>query len=79
MDTTTAKPTQTFGHLVDIHGLLEAIFGDKANQPSKRWIQYQMARKTIPYFRIAGLTRFDPLMVRQALEKNCLITARGVK
>lgn len=65
--------------LVDADGLLWSLFGDKSNQPGRRWLQYQVARKIIPAYRISGLTRFDVSMVRAALEKNCLVGVAAAK
>lgn len=70
----STQPTAT-SVLVDSDGLLGALFGEKSNWPCKRWLQYQVAKKTIPAFKISGLMRFDVAMVRAALEKNCLTTA----
>lgn len=61
--------------LVDADGLLDALF-DKETRPSLRSLQRAMKKKTIPFFRIGRLIRFDPVLVRQALERDCLVTAR---
>jgi hypothetical protein len=66
---------QCADHLVNIHALIDAIFGTTPDRPSVRWLQYQMTRRTVPYYKIGNLCRFSVPMVRQALEKNCLITA----
>jgi len=70
---------QCADHLVNIHGLLDALFGTTPDRPSVRWLQYQMTRRTVPYYKIGNLCRFSVPMVRQALEKNCLITAGSGK
>jgi hypothetical protein len=70
MDTNTPNPDK----LVDAEGLRLALF-DPA--PSKRWIEYQTARKTIPYIKIGRLVRFDVAAVRAALGATCTIKARN--
>ena len=67
--------TQTAERLVDAQGLLDALF-DPQTRPSLRWLHRRRKRKEIPFFRIGRYIRFDPALVRQALERDCLVTAR---
>lgn len=62
--------------LVDADGLLDRLF-DKETRPSLRWLQYQIKRKAIPFYRVGRLIRFDPALVRQALERDCLVQAKA--
>jgi len=61
--------------LVDGAKLLEVLF-DADNRPCLRWLGYQRSRRTIPYFKIGKLVRYDPNLVRQALEQRCLVVPR---
>jgi hypothetical protein len=49
---------------------------DADNRPFLRWLGYQRARRTIPYFKMGKMVRYDPILVRQALEQRCLVTPR---
>lgn len=62
--------------LVDGSKLLEVLF-DSDNRPCLRWLGYQRSRRMIPYFKIGKLVRYDPILVRQALERRCLVIPRG--
>lgn len=48
--------------------LLEILW-DSASRPSYRWLQYQCARRIIPFCRSGGRTWFVPRQVREALTK----------
>lgn len=61
---------------MDAENLLLTLFAPDA-RPSLNWLRYQMKRKTIPFFRIGRLVRFDPVQVRTALEQKCLVTSRA--
>lgn len=61
--------------LVDGSKLLEVLF-DSENRPCLRWLGYQRSRRLIPYFKIGKLVRYDPILVRQALERRCLVITR---
>lgn len=77
MDSSALQPAPSAdSRLVDTNGLLDALFGSN-NRPSHRWVQYQMVRRTIPYFRIGRLVRFDPVLVREALNQGCLVCANA--
>ena len=62
--------------LVDAEGLLAALF-DPQTRPSLKWLHRQRKRKLIPFFRLGRYIRFDPVLVRQALDRDCLVTARN--
>lgn len=61
--------------LVDGNRLLEVLF-ESGNRPCLRWLGYQRSRRMIPYFKIGRLVRYDPMLVRDALERKCLIALR---
>jgi hypothetical protein len=54
--------------LVSGRRLLEILW-DQPSRPSYRWIQYQCARRAIPFCRSGGRTWFVPRAVREALTK----------
>jgi len=58
--------------LVTAERLLEALF-DEQSRPSLRWLRKMQAQRTIPYFKIGHLVRFDVNAVREALlEERCV-------
>jgi len=63
--------------LVSAQELLPAIFGDK-DKPSLRWLRGITKQRLIPHLKVGRLVRYDPVQVRVALDRNCLVTARGV-
>lgn len=63
--------------LVDGPGLLVALF-EPDSRPSLRWLEREVEKKNIPVYRLGRLVRFDPSLVRQALERNFLVKARTV-
>ena len=68
------QPPHDSFKLTDIHGLGPAVFGE--NAPSVRTLRSLAKRKVIPYYRIGRLMRFDPRLVRAALDVQCLIEAK---
>ena len=70
------QPSPNPKRLLDADSLLAALFAPDA-RPTVRWLRYQTKRKTIPFFRIGRLVRFDPVQVRAALEQKCLVTSRA--
>jgi hypothetical protein len=65
--------------LVDIHGLArEGVVFDKP-VPSQRTLRGLTRQGIIPHFRIGRLIRYDPRLVRAALERQCLVQAKGAK
>lgn len=67
-----SKPSSPSGDtLVDTKGLASAVFGEAA--PSERTLRTLTRRGVLPYFKIGGLVRYSPAMVREALEKQCLV------
>jgi hypothetical protein len=60
--------------LVDAEGLRNALFDPP---PSLRWVQYQQARRTIPFVKIGRVIRFDVAAVRAALERKFTVRPRG--
>lgn len=72
MSVDTQIKTQPDEKLVDAHGLLARLF-EPETRPSLRWIRSQTRRKAIPCFKLGRLIRYDPALVRQALERNCLV------
>ena len=68
-------PPSESNQLVDGPRLLELLF-DAQNRPCLRWLGYQRSRRTIPYLKIGRLIRYDPRVVRQALDERCSVRAR---
>lgn len=67
--------TSSAEKLVDALGLLDALFSEQS-RPSLGWLRCQMRRKTIPYYRVGRLVRFDPEEVRTALTQKFLVNAQ---
>jgi len=61
--------------LVDGPRLLELLF-DSDNRPCLRWLSYQRTRRAIPYFKIGKLVRYDPSLVRRALDERFQVCSR---
>ena len=61
--------------LVDVHGIGPAVFG--ASSPSLRTIRTLTKIGVLPHFKIGRLIRYDPRMVRAALEQRHLVHAKG--
>ena len=59
----------TGSRLVSAERLLEILFEDES-RPSMRWIRGQTKARTIPFYKIGHLVRFDPSEVRQALRTD---------
>lgn len=55
--------------LVDATKLLEELF-DESSRPTIRWLRSQQARRTIPFYRIGRLVRYDLDEVRDALRQH---------
>ena len=55
--------------LVDGPNLLKTIFPEHS-RPSIRWLREQQRNRVIPSIRIGHLVFFDPVEVREHLEKN---------
>lgn len=49
---------------------LLALLWDDASRPSYRWLQYQCAKRTIPFCRSGGRTWFVPRAVLDALTRT---------
>ncbi len=73
MEATTHIPEKSL--LTDINGIGPAVFGEHA--PSVRTLRTLAKAGVIPYFRIGKLMRFDPRLVRAALELHCLVQAKA--
>jgi hypothetical protein len=63
-----APPLDPLDQMVSGHRLLEILW-DAASRPSYRWLQYQCARRTIPFCKSGGRTWFVPRAVRDALTR----------
>ncbi len=61
-------PLDPLDQMVSGHRLLEILW-DAASRPSYRWLQYQCARRTIPFCKSGGRTWFVPRAVRDALTR----------
>ena len=61
--------------LVDAARLLEILF-DERSRPSLRWLREQQRRRTIPDIKIGHLVRFNPALVREALEERNTVAPR---
>lgn len=70
-------PSKTGETLVDIHGLGPAIFGESA--PSARTLRTLTRKGVLPHFRIGKLVRYDPRMVRLALQHHCLVNPKRLR
>ncbi len=75
MDTNSTLPSNET--LVDIHGLGPRVFGPFA--PSERTLRQLTRKGIIPHFRIGKLVRYDPRLIRAALELHCLIQGKKAK
>lgn len=60
--------------LVDVHGIGRAVFGETS--PSERTLRSLTKRGVLPHFRIGKLVRYDPRLVRAALDLHCLVHAK---
>ncbi len=60
--------------LVDVNQIGPAVFG--ASSPSPRTLRSLTKRGVLPYFRIGRLIRYDPRLVRAALERRCLVQVK---
>ncbi len=69
MDDETISSEKKLG-LVNAEGLLTALWPLKESRPSVRFIRDLQAKRLIPYRKISSLVFFDPVEVRQALDKN---------
>jgi len=56
--------------------LISALFKDDGDAPSPRTIRDLRKRGIIPAFKIGKLVRYDPVQVRAALERHCLVQAK---
>ena len=78
MDTTIVSlPSEN--PLVDVHGLgrVGVVFDKPV--PSERTLRTLTKRGILPHFRIGKLVRYDVRLVRAALERQCLVQAKGSK
>lgn len=56
--------------LLDAVDLLAEIWPRSNSRPSLRWLREQQRKRTIPFLKIGHKVFFNPIKVRQALEKN---------
>lgn len=61
--------------LVNAEGLLDALFPNPKSRPSLRFIRQLQADRRIPYKKVGRLVYFDPIEVREALDRNCTVKA----
>lgn len=64
--------------LVDAKGLLEALF-DERTRPTVTWVRLMQRSKTIPYYKIGHLVRFDVDEVREALKERNQVRSRPAR
>jgi hypothetical protein len=78
MRTDTLEPTvpPVGGTLVDIHGLLVALFPDPETRPSVRAALKLRDAGAFPYVRFGRRIFYDVQSVRWALHKKCTVKAR---
>jgi hypothetical protein len=73
---TSAHPApQARRHLVDAHGLLDALFDDDS-RPSLRWVREMQKRRILPYIKVGHLVRFDVDRVRTVLDERFTVQRR---
>ena len=60
--------------LVNKKQLLEQLF-DETSRPSMRWLNYQIAARGIPFFKIGARVFFDLDRVREKLARKNLVGA----
>jgi hypothetical protein len=56
--------------LLSAADLLIEIWPNPNSRPSLRWLREQTARRMLPYIKMGHKVFFNPIKVRQALEKN---------
>ncbi len=56
--------------LLDAIDLLAEIWPRPNSRPSLRWLREQQRKRTIPFIKVGHKVFFNPVKVRQALEKN---------
>lgn len=61
--------------LVNAQGLLEALFDERC-RPSLRWVRQMQVQRVIPYVKMGHLVRFDPVKVRESLDKHFTVRCR---
>jgi hypothetical protein len=64
--------------LVDGPRLLEALFPIDACRPSMRWLRDQTKRRAIPFMKVGRLIFFDPVNVRESLDRRSTVRAKAV-
>lgn len=69
VDASGASQLNPLDQMVSGQRLLQILW-DEASRPSYRWLQYQCARRSIPFVRSSGRTWFVPREVRAALTKR---------
>jgi hypothetical protein len=52
--------------LVGKQTLLERLFPNEADRPTVRWLDYQTAKRAVPFIRMGRLIWFDVAQVRAA-------------
>ena len=67
--------TQVQSKLVGSAKCLEMLFPDPESRPSTRWLDTQRKRGRVPFLRAGRLIFFDPVKVREALDRNCTVNA----
>jgi hypothetical protein len=72
------NPYIPLDQMVSGRRLLEILW-DEASRPSYRWVQYQCARRTIPFCKSGGRTWFVPRAVRDALTRQPIRRGRPAK
>lgn len=56
--------------LLSAADLLIELWPNPNSRPSLRWLREQTARRMLPYIKMGHKVFFNPIKVRQALEKN---------
>ena len=56
--------------LLSAADLLIELWPNPNSRPSLRWLREQTARRILPHIKIGHKVFFNPIKVRQALEKN---------
>jgi hypothetical protein len=76
--TTTIEATGSTGkRLLGAQALLETVWPNPIDRPSMRWLQYQKAKRAIPFIKLGAFVWYDPEEVRAEIAARHTIKARG--